>query len=60
MRTITSLFGTRLAAKPFVVSLLVILVLGVVGYLSFHAVGNLVSVNRESSTRTIPAARLAA
>jgi hypothetical protein len=60
LRTITNLFGTRLAAKPFVISLLVIAVLGVVGYLSFHAVGNLVSVNREIATRTIPAVRLAA
>ena len=37
-----------------------ILVLTVVGYLSFHAVGNLVAVNREIATRTIPAVRLAA
>ena len=54
------MFGTRVAARPFVVSLLVIAVLAVVGYLSFHAVGNLVSVNREIATRTIPAVRLAA
>lgn len=52
--------GTRLAAKPFVISLLVIVVLAVVGYLSFHALGNLVSVNREIATLTIPAVRLAA
>jgi signal transduction histidine kinase len=52
--------GTRLAAKPFVISVLVILVLSVVGYLCFHAVGNLVAVNREIATRTIPAVRLAA
>jgi len=52
--------GTRLATKPFVISLLVIAVLAVVGYLSFHALGNLVSVNREIATRTIPAVRLAA
>src|SRR6516225_1155184 len=52
--------GTRLAARPFVIALLVILVLTVVGYLSFHAVGNLVAVNREVATRTIPAVRLAA
>jgi len=52
--------GTRLAARPFVIALLVILVLTVVGYLSFHAVGNLVAVNREIATRTIPAVRLAA
>ncbi|HYS15499.1 MAG TPA: ATP-binding protein [Candidatus Binatia bacterium] len=50
----------RLAEKPFVISLLVIVVLAVVGFLSFHAVGNLVSVNREIATRTIPAVRLAA
>src|SRR5256885_12134687 len=60
LRTIARVFGTRLAAKPFVISLLVIVVLTVVGYLSFHAVGNLVSVNREIATRTIPAVRLAA
>ena len=52
--------GMRLAAKPFVIALLVIVVLAVVGYMSFHAVGNLVSVNREIATRTIPAVRLAA
>ena len=52
--------GTRLAATPFVISVLVILVLSVVGYLCFHAVGNLVAVNREIATRTIPAVRLAA
>jgi signal transduction histidine kinase len=50
----------RLATKPFVISLLVILVLAVVGFLSFYAVGNLVSVNREIATHTIPAVRLAA
>jgi len=60
LRTIARVFGTRLAAKPFVISLLVIVVLTVVGYLSFHAVGNLVAVNREIATRTIPAIRLAA
>jgi len=60
VRTITGVFGTRLATKPFVISLLVIAVLAVVGYLSFHALGNLVSVNREIATRTIPAVRLAA
>jgi signal transduction histidine kinase len=54
------MLGTRLAAKPFVISLLVIVVLAVVGFLSFHALGNLVSVNREIATRTIPAVRLAA
>src|SRR6059036_3787437 len=54
------LIGTPLAAKPFLVSLLVITVLAVVGFLSFHAVGNLVAVNREIATHTIPAVRLAA
>jgi len=52
--------GTRLAGKPFLISLLVIAVLAVVGFLSFHAVGNLVAVNREIATHTIPAVRLAA
>jgi signal transduction histidine kinase len=56
----TRIVGMRLAAKPFLISLLVIVVLAVVGYLSFHAVGNLVSVNREIATRTVPAVRLAA
>src|SRR5437879_13747518 len=60
VRTIGRVFGTRLAAKPFVISLLVIVVLTVVGYLSFHAVGNLVGANREIATRPIPAGRLAA
>jgi signal transduction histidine kinase len=50
----------RLAAKPFLISLLVIIVLATVGFLSFYAVGNLVSVNREIATRTVPAMRLAA
>ena len=50
----------RLAAKPFLISLLVIVVLATVGFLSFYAVGNLVSVNREIATRTVPAMRLAA
>ena len=50
----------RLAAKPFLISLLVIFVLATVGVLSFYAVGNLVSVNREIATRTVPAMRLAA
>jgi signal transduction histidine kinase len=50
----------RLAAKPFLIALLVIVVLTTVGYLSFHAVGNLVSVNREIATRTVPAMGLAA
>jgi signal transduction histidine kinase len=50
----------RLAAKPFLISLIVIVVLATVGFLSFYAVGNLVSVNREIATRTVPAMRLAA
>src|SRR5262249_45038002 len=50
----------RLAAKPFLISLIVIVVLAAVGFLSFYAVGNLVSVNREIATRTVPAMRLAA
>jgi signal transduction histidine kinase len=50
----------RLAAKPFLISLLVIVVLATVGFLSFYAVGNLVSVNRDIATRTVPAMRLAA
>ena len=50
----------RLAAKPFLIALLVIIVLATVGFLSFYAVGNLVSVNREIGTRTVPAMRLAA
>jgi signal transduction histidine kinase len=48
------------AAKPFLISFLVIVVLTTVGFLSFHAVGNLVSVNREIATRTVPTVRLAA
>src|SRR5262245_4286241 len=50
----------RLAAKPFLISLVVIIVLATVGFLSFYAVGNLVSVNRAIATRTVPAMRLAA
>jgi signal transduction histidine kinase len=55
-----SAIGTRLASRPFLTSILVIVVLAIVGFLSFHAVGNLVSVNREIATRTVPAVRLAA
>src|SRR6266542_3924307 len=47
----------RLAAKPFLTSVLVIVMLAVV---SFHAVGKLVSVNREIATRTVPAVHLTA
>ena len=50
----------RLAAKPFLTSVLVIVMLAVVGFLSFHAVGKLVSVNREIATRTVPAVHLTA
>ena len=50
----------RLAAKPFLTSILVIVMLAVVGFLSFHAVGKLVSVNREIATRTVPAVHLTA
>src|SRR5438093_12181877 len=60
LRSVGRGVGMRLAAKPFVISLLVIVVLAIVGFLSFHAVGNLVSVNREIATRTVPAVRLAA
>src|SRR6266478_5958075 len=60
LRAVTRMSGTRLATKPFVISLLVIAGLAVVGYLSFHALGNLVSVNREIAPRTSPAVRLAA
>jgi signal transduction histidine kinase len=55
-----SAFTKRLASRPFLTSILVIVVLAIVGFLSFHAVGNLVSVNREIATRTVPAVRLAA
>ena len=50
----------RLAAKPFLTSVLVIVMLALVGFLSFHAVGKLVSVNREIATRTVPAVHLTA
>src|SRR2546425_445904 len=50
----------RLVAKPFLTSVLVIVMLAVVGFLSFHAVGKLVSVNREIATRTVPAVYLTA
>jgi len=56
----TSAIGKRLASRPFLTSVLVIVVLAAVGFLSFHAVGNLVSVNRDIATRTVPAVRLAA
>lgn len=60
LRSVAEKVHVRLAAKPFLISLVVIVVLSAVGFLSFHAVGNLVSVNREIATRTVPAVRLAA
>jgi signal transduction histidine kinase len=56
----TSSIVRRLSSRPFLTSVLVIVVLAIVGFLSFHAVGNLVSVNREIATRTVPTVRLAA
>src|SRR5262250_2555551 len=50
----------RLASKRFLTSAVVVVVLGVVGILSLRAVGRLASVNREITTRTVPALRLAA
>jgi signal transduction histidine kinase len=50
----------RLASKIFLTSALVVVVLAVVGVLSLRAVGRLASVNREITTRTVPALRLAA
>src|SRR5262249_48998096 len=52
--------GMRLASKIFLTSAVVVVVLGVVGILSLRAVGRLASVNREITTRTVPALRLAA
>ncbi|PYM71600.1 MAG: hypothetical protein DME03_19425, partial [Candidatus Rokuibacteriota bacterium] len=49
----------RLASKMFLTSALVVVVLAVVGVLSLRAVGRLASVNREITTRTVPALRLA-
>jgi signal transduction histidine kinase len=50
----------RLASKIFLTSAMVVVVLGAVGVLSLRAVGRLASVNREITTRTVPALRLAA
>jgi len=50
----------RLGSKIFLTSALVIVVLAGVGVLSLRAVGRLVSVNREITTQTVPALRLAA
>src|SRR3989454_9103346 len=52
--------GMRLSSKIFLSSALVIVVLAGVSALSLGAVGRLVSVNRESTTRTIPALSLTA
>ena len=48
----------RLSSKIFLASALVIVVLGTVSALSLGAVGRLVSVNREITTRAIPAMSL--
>src|SRR5439155_20836253 len=50
----------RLASKIFLTSAAVVVVLGAVGVLSLRAIGRLASVNREITTRTVPALRLAA
>jgi signal transduction histidine kinase len=50
----------KLGSKIFLTSALVIVVLASVGFLSLHALGRLVSVNREIATRTLPALRLTA
>jgi len=50
----------QLASKIFLTSALVIVVLAGVGVLSLRAVGRLASVNREITTQTVPALRLAA
>src|SRR5439155_1047957 len=50
----------RLASKIFLTSTLVIAVLAGVGALSLRAVDRLVTVNREITTVTVPALRLAA
>ncbi|OLC12070.1 MAG: hypothetical protein AUH29_17420 [Candidatus Rokubacteria bacterium 13_1_40CM_69_27] len=49
--------GMKLASKIFLASSLVIVVLFIVGGLSLRAVGRLVSVNRDITTRTMPAIR---
>jgi len=50
----------RLASKIFLTSALVIVVLAGAAILSLRAVGRLASVNREITTQTVPALRLAA
>src|SRR5258708_36244818 len=52
--------GMRLSSKMFLSSALVIVVLTSVSALSLGAVGRIVSVNRETTTRTIPAMSLTA
>jgi signal transduction histidine kinase len=52
--------GMRLSSKMFLSSALVIVVLTSVSALSLGAVGRLVSVNRETTTSTIPAMSLTA
>src|SRR5437899_8691434 len=52
--------GMRLSSKIFLTSSLVIVVLAGVSAFSLGAVGGLVSVNREITTRTLPAVSLAA
>src|SRR5574341_962131 len=49
----------RLASKIFLTSVLGIVVLASAGALSLRAVGRLVSANREITTQTLPALRLA-
>jgi len=60
LREARNLSGMRLSSKIFLASALVIVVLAGVSALSLGAVGGLVSVNREITTRTIPALSLAA
>src|SRR5439155_18328501 len=60
LREARNLAGMRLSSKIFLASALVIVVLAGVSALSLGAVGGLVSVNREITTRTIPALSLAA
>src|SRR3972149_710571 len=50
----------RLGSKIFLTSALVIVVLAGAAILSLRAVGRLASVNREITTQTVPALRLAA
>jgi len=52
--------GLRLSSKIFLASALVILVLAGVSAVSLGAVGRLVSVNREITTRAIPTMTLTA